>query len=161
MDSARAACRTCHVKVSKITEPDGTEWWGHPHDNTSHKVVPVELPWKEIVRLCDLCMALRPAWAYPLLAHAHTTKWSPDLGVNVTALDTDAWWLICDECAQLVNARDKIALRNKALAVLRKRLPDMTQWEAQSVLLQLAAFWGGQPGSPVEASLLDDMEGEG
>lgn len=157
----RIACAVCHLKLSKVTNPDGRVWWGHPLKVQDHEAVPVEHQPKDIIYICDFCPSIRPRWVIPLTEHANTTKFDPSLGFSVTAIDTDAWWMACDICVELISAGDKKGLRNRSLAVLRKALPNFTQDEKDHVLLQLAAFWGAQPGPAVEASVLDDMEEEG
>lgn len=149
------ACATCHVKVSRVTDPVNGEWWGHP-TTTDHEVVPVELPESEVTRVCDFCLLPGPTWAFPLLEHADTSRWNPSLGLNVTALDTDGWWAACDLCADLIRERNISGLRNRALAtaIAELRRP-LSRWEKQSVFDQLSAFWLARPGSPVETSLLE------
>lgn len=159
MNERYIACATCHVKASKFTEPDGTVWWGHPNEQDPaqrHKCIPREHKPSEIIYLCDFCLELGPKWAIPLLMHANTTKWEPNMRLNVTALDTDAWWAACDTCKELISAGKRKELRDRALAPLFERLPDATQWEVGSIMLQLNAFWAATPGPAIEASLLDD-----
>lgn len=150
-------CKTCHVQVSRATNPDGTEWYGHPgmYGPAGHEVVPIRLPADQVTRLCDFCMMPRPTWIYPLHDHADTTKWHPELGFNVTALDMDGWWTACETCAELINTRQIGKLRNRALETGRAALGRvLSSWEKQSIIEQLAAFWLSSPGSPVELSTL-------
>lgn len=146
-------CGTCHVKVSKVTNPDGSVWYGHP-GQAKHEVTPVWLPEREVIRVCDFCLAPGPGWAIPLRDHADTSRFNPDIGFNVTALDTDAWWGACDTCMELINARKIGELRDRALAVAERVHGGLTEWEKQSVLGQLAAFWLASPGPGIEVSVL-------
>lgn len=151
-------CKTCHVQVSRGTNPDGTEWYGHPGMNgvNGHEVVPIRLPADQVTRLCDFCMAPGPTWIFPLLDRADTTKWHPGLGINVTALDTDGWWTACETCTELINTRQIGKLRDRALQVGQEVLErPLSSWEKQSIITQLGAFWTHSPGSPVEISTLE------
>jgi hypothetical protein len=156
MDSSRVACARCHLKLSHVTGPRGADWWGHPI-KSDHEEIPVELPLADIIRVCDFCLALRPQWVIPLMEHADTTGWEPDFRLNVTALDTDGWWMACDACLAFISKSERKGLRDRALGVLTVNLGSpATPSEKERLLLQLAAFWRAQPGPAVEASLLDD-----
>lgn len=155
MDEHHVACATCRLKAAKVSNPDGTVWWSHPYP-VDHEVVPVQLPPKDIIYVCDFCLTPHPKWAIPLTMPAHTRQWSVSLGAYITGLDTDAWWAACDICVALIGAGKKKELRDQALAIHQKYVPGMTAEERQSILLQLNAFWAASPGPAIEASLLDD-----
>lgn len=148
-------CATCRVKVSRCQAPDGTAWYGHPGPS-DHEVTAIAMETADVIHVCDFCLAPHPRWAFPLLERASTSSpVHPESGFRVDAIDTDGWWGACEECAGLVTSRQIGRLRDKALAVAGKTVRarygrGITGWEKQSVIIQLAAFWTGGPGSPVE-----------
>lgn len=147
------ACRTCRQSLSRVRNPDGTIWWGHPGMST-HKVEPVWTAPEDTVFVCDFCLAPNPRWSFPLLEHATTTLFSPDIMANVTAVDVDAWWGACDTCADLIRNRCIGKLRDRALAAAVRSLgKPPSAWEKESLFLQLAAFWAAVPGPPIEAEV--------
>lgn len=158
MDDRELCCRACRQKVGPVVGPDGVLWYGHPGNEDRHKVEPVLLSPADVINVCDFCLALRPQWAFPLLERATTRLFHPGLGVSVVAQDNDGWWGACSVCADLIRDRKIGRLRDRALAVLRERLPvtaswQETAWAKESVLLQLASFWQSSPGAPVETGV--------
>ena len=70
------------------------------------------------------------------------------LNIEVTAIDDDAIWGACDECAQLVRTRQIGQLRNRALAVARRQYEPkpLPRYALEGIIAQLAAFWLSVPG---------------
>jgi hypothetical protein len=153
-EAEELCCAQCRRKVSKVTRPDGTVYYGHP-GSAGHKVQPVLAAPADIIRFCDFCLSTDIAWAFPLRDRADTlSPVDPATGYPVRAVDTDGWWAACDQCAALVRERAIGALRDRAMAAMgaavrRDWNRGMTAWERQSVIMQLAAFWLGVPGEAV------------
>lgn len=149
------ACKTCHMKVGKITAPDGRTWYSHVNNPDRHAVEAIVLPEADIRHVCDFCLAADPAWAIPLLERASSLSTvHPGLGVRIRAEDMDAWWGACDTCKDLIETRQIGKLRDQALAAIPERYKN-DEWQRQSVITQLAAFWLARPGPAVPAADLE------
>lgn len=148
-------CPVCRVKVSRITSPAGRVWYDHAGRSDHEVGTPLRLPPADVIHVCDFCMRPHPVWMFPLRDHASTVSpVHPEIGYRVDAVDTDAWWGACQECADLVTGRKIGELRDRALDVMVTLIQarfdrEPSQWERESTIMQLAAFWLSVPGDPV------------
>lgn len=141
-DAQEMFCKSCGMKATRVSNDEGvTVFWTHP--GADHDVEPVAA---KGYRICDFCYIPDPGWEIPLTEHADREY----VGVSAVAIDNDAVWAACDECAGHVLARRYGALRDKVFAG-HERLSGqpITTIEKLSAIEALRVFWASGPGDPV------------
>lgn len=142
-EAQKMFCKSCGMKATRVSNNEGvTVFWTHP--GADHHVEPVP---RDGYRICDFCYLPDPGWCIPLKEHADREY----VGAQAVAVDNDALWAACDECAGHVLARRYGALRDRVFEG-HERLNGrpVNELEKMSAIAALQAFWMAGPGDPVK-----------
>lgn len=123
-------CSICRIGVNNIVTKTGglvvQDRWIHSrgkHDHEADPVLLAEIPGSEMLTICDLCSAPDPQnlWRSSSSGYFSGIK----TGINLSVLDRDNAWLVCDQCEPYVASGDLKGLLVRVYAALQERNPHM------------------------------------